>query len=360
VPKLEGPNATDLNETTNEIGGYGAGKEKFDFEIRQKIKHPGEINKARYMPQNPNLIATWSTNDGVLVWDITKHSLDPEKDKGVPEITCDGHEKEGFGLSWSPHNEGHLATASEDETVRLWDVDATKVKNGRIESLQTWRHHSAVVNDVQHHPLHKSWIATASDDLTWAIIDPRVSTKEGPIFQVQDAHTDAVNAIACHPKFEFTIATGSADRTVAIWDLRCPDKKVHSIDTHQDAVIQLQWHPQESAILTSGSYDRRIIIYDLSRTGEEQTEEEAEEGAPEMYVVYQAMILLRYNMLTSSIRLFMHGGFTNRLTEFDWNKNDPWWMLAAAEDNQLQIFRPARALVNTPPKKAITIGEIEE
>jgi histone-binding protein RBBP4 len=56
----------------------------------------------------------------------------------------------------------------------------------------------------------------------------------------------------------------------------------------------------------------------------------------------------------------MHGGFTNRLTEFDWNKNDPWWMLAAAEDNQLQIFRPARALVNVPPKKTVTVGEVEE
>lgn len=59
-------------------------------------------------------------------------------------------------------------------------------------------------------------------------------------------------------------------------------------------------------------------------------------------------------------RLFMHGGFTNRLTEFDWNKNNPWVMMAAAEDNQLQIFRPARALVNVPPKKTVTMGEVEE
>ena len=282
VPKMDNPEAGEYNESTNEIGGYGAGKEKFEFEVRQKIKHPSEVNKARYMPQNANLIATWSVDDGVLIWDRTKHTLDAEKDKGEPELTCDGHEKEGFGLSWSPHNEGQLATASEDETVRLWDVDATSKKNGKIDSLQTWRHHSSVVNDVQHHPIHKSWIATASDDLTWAIIDPRQSSKSGPAFRVSEAHADAINAIACHPKFEFTVATGSADKTVALWDLRAADKKVHSIEAHQDAVIQLQWHPQEPAILTSGSYDRRIIIYDLSRTGEEQTEEEAEEGAPEM------------------------------------------------------------------------------
>jgi histone-binding protein RBBP4 len=46
----------------------------------------------------------------------------------------------------------------------------------------------------------------------------------------------------------------------------------------------------------------------------------------------------------------MHGGFTNRICDFDWNKNDPWVMLAAAEDNQIQVFRPARKLVEAIDK----------
>lgn len=98
----------------------------------------------------------------------------------------------------------------------------------------------------------------------------------------KEAHTDAVNCVAIHPKWEYIVATGSADKNIAIWDLRCLDKKVHGIEAHQDAVIQLSWHPQEPAILTSGSYDRRINMYDLSRVGEEQSEEEAEEGPPEL------------------------------------------------------------------------------
>lgn len=56
----------------------------------------------------------------------------------------------------------------------------------------------------------------------------------------------------------------------------------------------------------------------------------------------------------------MHGGFTGRVTEFDWNPNDPWLMLAAAEDNQMQIFRPARSLVNVAPKKNVSMREVEE
>jgi histone-binding protein RBBP4 len=55
----------------------------------------------------------------------------------------------------------------------------------------------------------------------------------------------------------------------------------------------------------------------------------------------------------------MHGGFTNRVCDFSWNKHEPWMMLATAEDNQLQVFRPARTLVNVS-KKNIQNQEISD
>jgi histone-binding protein RBBP4 len=57
--------------------------------------------------------------------------------------------------------------------------------------------------------------------------------------------------------------------------------------------------------------------------------------------------------------LFMHGGFTDRISGFDWNKNDPWVMIGTAEDNQMQIFRPARKLVEPLPKTA-NHGEVSD
>jgi histone-binding protein RBBP4 len=57
----------------------------------------------------------------------------------------------------------------------------------------------------------------------------------------------------------------------------------------------------------------------------------------------------------------MHGGFTNRVCDFSWNQNDPWVMLGTAEDNQMQVFRPARSLVEAPPaNKEAPMEEIEE
>lgn len=62
---------------------------------------------------------------------------------------------------------------------------------------------------------------------------------------------------------------------------------------------------------------------------------------------------------TNFHRLYMHGGFTNRICDFDWNKNDPWVMMGAAEDNQLQIFRPARKLVE-PVQQTVNHGEVSD
>ncbi len=89
------------------------------FNIVQKINHKGEVNKARYQPQNPNIIATMCTDGRIMVWDRTKHPSAPTG-RVSPQMELIGHKLEGFGLSWSPHEAGHLATGSEDKTVRLW------------------------------------------------------------------------------------------------------------------------------------------------------------------------------------------------------------------------------------------------
>ena len=125
LPKPMSPDVVDYDEDREEIGGYGGGSSKklanheIRFEITQKIDHPKEVNKARYQPQNPDIIATMCTDGRVLIFDRTKH---PSKPTGQvnPQLELHGHEKEGFGLSWSPHDAGHLATGSEDTTVRLW------------------------------------------------------------------------------------------------------------------------------------------------------------------------------------------------------------------------------------------------
>jgi WD40 repeat protein len=90
--------------------------------IKQSINHEGEVNRARYMPQNPDLIATKSPAGPVYIFDRTKHPSQPTDDTVKPNITLTGHTKEGYGLSWNPTDagKGHVLSASEDTTVCHW------------------------------------------------------------------------------------------------------------------------------------------------------------------------------------------------------------------------------------------------
>ncbi|KAL9105405.1 MAG: hypothetical protein Q9227_009423 [Pyrenula ochraceoflavens] len=329
LPNSQKPRVEDYDEETGEIGGYGGGRSKnsgpsVKFTIIQKIDHPGEVNKARYQPQNPNMIATMCTDGKVMIWDRTKHQSVPPGYVN-PQIELRGHKREGFGLNWNPHEAGKLATAAEDNTVQLWDLNAFQKTNRVLDPARTYTHHSAVVNDVQYHPMHGFVLGTVSDDLTLQILDTRKDFSDRAVQTVSDGHRDAINAIAFNPKAETLFATGSADRTIAIWDLRYLKQKLHTLEGHHDTVTSLEWHPTEEYVLGSGSYDRRVIFWDLSAVGEEQTDEEKEDGPPEM--------------------LFMHGGHTNRISDFTFNKNDPWVVCSAAEDNLIQVWKPSMAIV---------------
>lgn len=66
--------------------------------VTQSINHTGEVNRARYMPQNPDLIATKTVMGEVYIFDRTKHSLKPSNDVCRPDITLRGHTKEGSVL----------------------------------------------------------------------------------------------------------------------------------------------------------------------------------------------------------------------------------------------------------------------
>ena len=323
---------SDYNPNTEELGGHGAAKENIQFNVVQKIVHPTEVNKARYQPQNIDIIATWASDSNVYIWDRSKHPSIPKDDHSPPNAVLSGHKKEGFALEWNPAVEGQLLSGSEDKTVMLWDLAKDfSIANKIMSPARTFNHHSATVNDVQFHPtLGANLFGSVSDDLTMCLMDLRSASNDRPAIEFKKAHNDAINALAFHPTLDKLFATGSADKTVGIFDLRFPDHgKIHSLEGHRDMITKIDWHPTDSSIVASSSEDRRVIFWDLSRAGMEQTPEDAEDGPPEM--------------------LFMHGGHTNRVSDFSWNKNDSWVMCSAAEDNLIQVWRASRHLVEKLP-----------
>jgi len=87
------------------------------FEITQKINHEGEVNRARHMPQKPNIIATKTNIGEVHIFDYNKHPSCPTDSAVRPELRLTGHTEEGCGLSWSTLQNGYLLSGSYDNRV---------------------------------------------------------------------------------------------------------------------------------------------------------------------------------------------------------------------------------------------------
>lgn len=77
-----------------EIGGYGA-YNIAEIQITQKIVHEGEVNRARYQFENPNVIATKSRSGEVYVFDRTMHASFPNDESFNPDLRLVGHSQEG-------------------------------------------------------------------------------------------------------------------------------------------------------------------------------------------------------------------------------------------------------------------------
>lgn len=62
--------------------------------------------------------------------------------------------------------------------------------------------------------------------------------------------------------------------------------KLHSFESHKDEIFQVQWSPHNETILASSGTDRRLHVWDLSKIGEEQSPEDADDGPPELLVTF--------------------------------------------------------------------------
>lgn len=71
---------SEYNQNAKEVGQMGLISGDNKLEIEAKILHEGEINRARYMPQKYNVIASKVTSGEVHIFDYTLHPRTPVKD----------------------------------------------------------------------------------------------------------------------------------------------------------------------------------------------------------------------------------------------------------------------------------------
>lgn len=303
-------------------GGFGS----TSVDIIQTINHDGEINSAKYMPQNPNIIATKTISGPVYVFDITKHPNTPSTQDTTckPNLKLMGNQKEGYGLSWSPLVQGRIASAGGDGIINIWEIeefDKPELQPTNTINVHLEPNDQQGVDSVCFHYFNKDILGAACDDRHFRIYDLRDPLK--PAKEIE-AHQAEINDFNFSPHNDMLFATAGSDKVVKLWDLRNPKIPLHELQSHTDEVFHAQFSPHNEAIIATAGADRRVMVWDLSRIGMKQSAEDAEDGPPEL--------------------LFIHGGHTSKVSDISWNPIEDWMLASVAEDNILQVWQIAQSI----------------
>ena len=312
-------NGTDWQDIKEDAGDEEKGIAGGRLKIVKRFKHDGEVNRVRFNYGKKNLAATKSPSGKVYIYDVSK----PDGSSHV--CVCNGHTQEGFGIAWSPTgNQDQLVSAGNDGLVCLWKISGN-AKN--VQPLGVFQGHDGrVVEDVSWNCENPHQFVSVGDDQSIVFWDTRERTES---HKINAAHDSPINCVDFHPKQASLLLTGASDGSYRLWDTRVLSatrrKWIHSMPKiHKEDVLSLQWNPDYSPGFATTSGDRRVIMYDLSRIGEEQPEEDAKDGPPEM--------------------LFLHSGHTANVNDISFRKGDGWLCATVSDDNIVQVWEMGRKL----------------
>jgi WD40 repeat protein/cellulose biosynthesis protein BcsQ len=240
---------------------------------------------------NGALMAAGSDDNTVKLWDCNWDCYDGEFKY---RETLEGHS--GFVRSVAFNCNDDLASASYDNTIRLWEVskgECRKVfrghthrlrsiafnRDGNImvsggwdqklklwdikqgdESLRTLQGWTDWVCSVDISP-DGNFIVSGSEENLIYLWD--ISTKKP--FKTFEGHTNWIWTVAFSPDGEL-LASGSFDRTVKLWDIKT-GRCIHTLKGHDNWIWAVAFSP-DGKLLASGSDDKIVKIWDV-KTGKE-------------------------------------------------------------------------------------------
>ncbi|XP_023556808.1 histone-binding protein RBBP4 [Octodon degus] len=213
--------ASHYDSEKGEFGGFGSVSGKIEIEI--KINHEGEVNRARYMPQNPCIIATKTPSSDVLVFDYTKHPSTRSNNTSKPSHSVDAHTAEVNCLSFNPYSEFILATGSADKTVALWDLRNLKLK------LHSFESHKDEIFQVQWSPHNETILASSGTDRRLNVWDlSKIGEEQSPedaedgppeLLFIHGGHTAKISDFSWNPNEPWVICSVSEDNIMQVWQM---------------------------------------------------------------------------------------------------------------------------------------------
>ncbi|KAF7968877.1 hypothetical protein HWV62_29152 [Athelia sp. TMB] len=192
------------------------------------------VIKKQYMPHMTKILAIKSGMDDT--WPALQQVFE-------------GHTREVYAVAFSPDG-GRIASASEDQSVRVWDAETGALIAAPFEG------HTNSVKSVAFSP-DGQWIASASYDKSVCVWNAETGALvAGPFV----GHEDWVNSVAFSPDGQ-RIASGSSDRSIRTWNPQTGAPIGGPFVGHTTDVLSVAFSP-DGRHIASGSSDESVRVCD--------------------------------------------------------------------------------------------------
>lgn len=298
----------------------------------QKITHLGDVNRARYVPQNPDIISSSNSIGDLVVYDRTKHSNfrsslisqdDSDVNKPQLKLVNEEHPSTGdiYALEWNQVREGTIAAADMDGNINFYDIKSKFTSKDvlTIRESRYFNNDGKGINDLQWVPMHHSVFCIGDELGRLRYFDLRLPDEQAAVLSFQISQS-AIDSISINPGRSTGVATGDDNGIIKVWDIRSSGteglKPLTEIKGHEGSITLLKWHNKYHNILGSSSSDKMVKFYDLG----------SENESPE---------------------LFVHAGHMLGVNDFDWSQHDDWLTASVADDNSIHFWKPSSQIVKS-------------
>jgi len=232
---------------------------RFDMGFPVIAGHSAACLDFDFNPFNDNLVASGSEDQTVKVWDIPAGGL--TENLTTPVADLHGHGKKVTFLRFHPTANNVLASASADMTVKLWDIE----KASMMADLAGV--HSDLIQDIVWDYTGNNY-ATSSKDKKVRICDARSG---GVANTIEMAHEGSkcvkLTYLGSLDKLVSVGFSKQSSRQFKIWDPRDLSKEVKKVDIDQaSGAIMPFFDPDTLLLYLCGKGDGNIRYYEM--TGE--------------------------------------------------------------------------------------------